>query len=208
MNTEKELIEKYPFLQPRNVWTDEIPDNYDYNYCLLKDEIPPGWWERFGIAYCEDLKDILNKYNYLNEFRFVQCKEKYGGLRAYNNGAPEEWNAHEHAWEYISEHTCVKCGEFPVPMRFYWWISPYCDYHAFELSAGNKKEIDVVTEKKWDGRLNEYLVISRYSKDGDNEEWIDMKPFYDKIGWKYTDKDLILKDEIKEIIENRKKKNK
>ena len=86
----KELINNYPFLMPRNVWTDEIPKDYNYTYCLFKDEIPQGWWKFFGLAYLDDLKEVLEKYNFLDKFRFLQVKEKFGELRAYNGGAPEE----------------------------------------------------------------------------------------------------------------------
>ena len=30
-----------------------------------------------------------------------------------------------------------------------------------------------------------------------------MKPYYDKLGWKYTDKDLILKDELEKLMEEK-----
>ena len=33
----KELIERYPFLLPRNRWTGEIPEDYDYDYCYYYD---------------------------------------------------------------------------------------------------------------------------------------------------------------------------
>ena len=105
-------------------------------------------------------------------------------------GAPDEWLEHEYAWKYISEHTCVECGKFPVPMRYFSWISPYCDKHAM-----NRRDI---TEKSWDGRLLEYLTIKHFSKDGDYQELIDMKPYYDKIGWNYT-KDDLLNEEEKEV---------
>lgn len=199
----KELIQKYPFLQPRNVWTDSIPENFDYTYCLLKDEIPEGWWNRFGITYCEDLKEVLEKYNFLYEFRLTECKEKYGSLRAYHNGAPEEWNAHEYAWEYISSHTCVRCGKFPVPMRKAGWISPYC------TSCFRKKHSDISEEdfpefeKRYtdpdDERLLEFLQICHFSKDGETIEWIDMKPYYEKLGYDYRD-NLISKEEYEEIL--------
>lgn len=123
----KNLISEYPFLLPRNVWTDKINKDYDYSYCWFKDDIPQGWWKFFGIAYLNDLKEVLEKYNYVDKFRFSQVKEKYGGLRAYNFGAPEEWFSHEHAWEYISKHTCVNCGKFPVKMRDDGWVCPWCD---------------------------------------------------------------------------------
>ena len=94
----KELAEKYPFLVPRNVWTDEIDGDYNYDYLLLTDYT--GWWKRFGIPLCEDLKNILIRNNCLDKFRFSQVKEKYGSLRLYDFSAPQEWHTHLFAWEY------------------------------------------------------------------------------------------------------------
>lgn len=211
MNSDiKQLVNEFPFLLPRNVWTDKLDENYDYSYCRFKGEIPEGWWKCFGLAYLKDLKDVLEKYNFLDKFMFSQIKEKYGGLRVYHNGMPDEWNSHEHAWEYISEHTCIECGKFPVPMRHFSWISPYCDEHAWGSRDWTNDEKEIITEEYWDGRMFEYLVITHYLKDYKYDEWIDMKPFYDKVGWKYTNSDLILQDEIENIIEERdvKKSNK
>ena len=203
----KELIEKYPFLLPRNVWTDELDKDYDYSYCWFKNNIPHGWWKRWGLAYLDDLKEVLEKYDFLDKFRFLQVKEKYGGLRAYNSGAPEEWFSHESAWEYISEHTCINCGKFPVRMRDDDWVCPWCD-DCFKENHDNLSEDEFAKySEKWtidkDVRLQEYLVINHFSKDGNYQEWIDMKPFYDKIGWKYSDDDLILKDELLKIREEK-----
>lgn len=120
--------------------------------------------------------------NLLYSFRITTVKEKFGGLRVYHNGMPEEWDSHEHAWEYISEHTCVKCGKFPVPMRNDGWISPWCD-ECFKEHLNNRDEeyVDRWTIDK-DSRLLEYLVINYSSKEKDWQEIIDMKPYYDKIG--------------------------
>ena len=207
MENVKELIEKYPFLLPRNVLTDKLDEDYDYSYCWFKDDIPQGWWKFFGLAYLDDLREVLEKYDFLDKFRFLQVKEKFGGLRAYNGGAPEEWFSHEYAWEYISEHTCVKCGKFPVRMRDDGWVCPWCD-DCFKENHDNLSEEDFAKySEKWtidkEGRLQEYLVISHFSKDGDYQEWIDMKPYYDKLGWKYSDKDLILKDELEKLMEEK-----
>lgn len=207
MENIKELIEKYQFLLPRNVWTDKLEEDYDYSYCWFKDDIPQGWWKFFGLVYLDDLKEVLEKYDFLDKFRFLQVKEKFGGLRAYNSGAPEEWFSHEHAWEYISEHTCINCGKFPVRMRDDGWVCPWCD-DCFKENHDNLSE-DELTKytEKWtidkDDRLQEYLVINHFSKDGDYQEWIDMKPYYNKLGWKYTDKDLILKDELEKLMEEK-----
>lgn len=106
-------------------------------------------------------------------------------LRLYDFGAPEEWFDHLYAWEYISEHTCVVCGKFPVPMRGFSWISPYCDIHAKSDKEWRQEQENDLTEKNWEGKVQEYITIKTYSSDGETEKKIDMKPFYDKIGYNY-----------------------
>ena len=196
------LIEKYPFLLPRNVWTDAVVDNFDYSFCLLKDEIPQGWWKCFGEILCEDLKEILVKYDLLDTFRFSQCKEKFGQLRLYDNGHPAEWADHLWAWEYISEHTCIQCGEFPVPMRYDSWISPWCD-ECFQKHLDKQhstRTIDSFVESnRFGNRLQEYLCIKTFSKDGYSITWIDLKPFYEKLGHK--SENLITKEELEKFLE-------
>lgn len=200
----KKLTERYPFLIPKNIYTLKVPENYDYQYCLFKDEIPEGWWKRWGLEFLEDLNNVLVKHSFVDDLLIMQVKEKYGGLRFYTGGMPEEWYSHEHAWEYISEHTCVKCGKFPVPMRYFSWWSPYCDQHAWEGENCSEEEKTEITEESWDGRVQEFIVMNHYIKDGDYQEWIDMKPYYDLIGYKYTKEDLISNEEIEEIIRGKK----
>ena len=174
----KELIEKYPFLQPRNVFTDKVSGDYDYSYILIKDDIYNGWWDRFGIALCEDIKGILEKADYLDKFRILQCKEKYGTLRIYTGGLPEkiynEFLEHMSAWDYISSHTCIVCGKFPVPMRHISWICPYCDEHFLEETqeGDNKKSIP-----------KEYISYTTYKGNEKIVKYIDMKPFYKMINY-------------------------
>ena len=83
----KALCERYPFLIPRNVWTDSIVEDYNYEFTEL-DGMPDGWRKAFGIQFMEELREELIKVNNLNTFRIIQIKEKFGGLRFYINGAP------------------------------------------------------------------------------------------------------------------------
>ena len=201
----KKLIQRYPFLMPKNVWTGKDVENFDYTWNEFESGMPKGWWKRFGKVLCEDLREVLLKYDYLNEYFPVQVKEKYGGLRIYDNGTPKEWDQHLRAWELISEHTCAICGAFPVPMRHDGWIIPECD-RCFRqrLEERFKKNDDVETIEKfavkvteeWDGRMPEYVFTRIYDKDGDHLEEVNMLPFYDKIGWKYTEKDIVLREEL------------
>ena len=56
----KKLIEKYPFLMPRNVWTDELLKDYDYSFTLY-DEMPKGWADAFGMQMLEEIGVSSNK---------------------------------------------------------------------------------------------------------------------------------------------------
>jgi hypothetical protein len=53
----KKLVERYPFLLPRNVFTDELEEDYDYSY-IFPLEISPGWFELF-LQLCEDIRQPL-----------------------------------------------------------------------------------------------------------------------------------------------------
>lgn len=54
----KALIERFPFLLPRNRWTDEIPDDFNYDYTEL-DAMPNGWRIAFGEQMCEEIAEAL-----------------------------------------------------------------------------------------------------------------------------------------------------
>ena len=71
----RELINRYPYLLPRNVWTGKVVEDYDYSYILGQYEIPWGWFRLF-LLYCKNIRELLEKANYLNKFQFTQIKEK------------------------------------------------------------------------------------------------------------------------------------
>jgi hypothetical protein len=75
----KVLVERYPYLLPRNVWNDKVPEDYDYTYIMGIDTIPKGWQKLF-LQMCEDIRQPLIDADYLDKFRFSQIKEKYNGL--------------------------------------------------------------------------------------------------------------------------------
>lgn len=83
----KALLERYPFMEPRNVWTGESIEDYTYSWTLA-DDIPDGWRVAFGDQMLEELREELIKFNYLNDYRPLQIKEKYGTLRWYDSGIP------------------------------------------------------------------------------------------------------------------------
>lgn len=122
----KALIAKYPFLLPRNRWTDEALKDYDYIYTEL-DEMPDGWRIRFGEEMVEEISQELKKYNFEDKYRILQIKEKWGGLRWYDIGWPQgsQIGRIVAKYENLSHKICIKCGDLAV-YESQGWISPYC----------------------------------------------------------------------------------
>lgn len=152
MEKNKELCEKYSFLIPRNVWTDEVCEDYDYSYTRL-DDLEQGWKIAFGERLCEELKDALAKANYVDKFRFTDIKEKWGHLCLYNFGCNQEaWDV-IHKYERMSKYVCKQCGK-PATKVSIGWISSYCDDCAEKLN-----------------RYEEFVDINKYYRsdiDGNN----------------------------------------
>ena len=123
----KKLIKEFPFLLPRNVWTGEVISDYDYSFTEL-DSMPEGWRKSFGFDMCKEIKEELLKYNYLDNYRITQIKEKYGSLRWYDNGYPRDSKIGSiiEKYERLSEEICINCGN---PAKYYTkgWISFICE---------------------------------------------------------------------------------
>ena len=202
----KELISLYPFLLPRTP-SGEILKNFDYTWNDFEPEIPPGWWKRWGKFYCEDLKNVcVNGGVDINKVYTSQIKEKYGRLCNYLNNVPQEWEEHEYAWEYISEHTCCSCGTFPVPNLNDSLLPLLCkpcwtknNYHY------GKNYSDLI--HNWNGKVDEFIYYKKFEKNSTKGTivWIDMKPYYDMIGFDYTHGELIPKSEIEMQLQQQEK---
>ena len=75
----KQLIDLYPYLQPCNLWTGKISEDYDYIYIREEHEIPEGWIRLFFL-YCKNLRSRLVGTETIDKFRFSQLKERYSGI--------------------------------------------------------------------------------------------------------------------------------
>ena len=136
----KELIEKYPFLR---WWGDPLYASYaeegepslDFTW---ENEIPAGWRRAFCPVMWDELKAILEKADYVNEFRFLQIKEKYGSLRLYCGSVPEKifdeivkW---ERKYEQESMDVCIRCGKHHIDYMTTGWITFICKECAKEIA--------------------------------------------------------------------------
>lgn len=136
----KQLIAKYPWLLPRNRWTGEVIDDYDYSYTEL-DDMPDGWYAAFGEQMCEEIQQELNMMepDIANTFRIMQIKEKFGFLHFYTNWLTDQIREIIYKYEEISKYTCIRCGA-PATQITTGWICPFCDKCA-EAYHGNTIDI-------------------------------------------------------------------
>ena len=71
--TNTELVERYPFLALKNVWTGIIIEGYDPEIDgTYLDNMPDGWRIAFGEQMCEEIRDALLKANYLDKYFITQ----------------------------------------------------------------------------------------------------------------------------------------
>lgn len=106
------LFNEYPFLK------------FD-EYNLLED-IPYGWAVSFGEDLLRDLKEALVKNNLLDSYVVFQIKEKFGGLRWYDNTGNDDVCKVLNKYESLSYKTCIDCGK-PAKYISRGWICPYCE---------------------------------------------------------------------------------
>lgn len=122
----KKLFKRYPFLMIRDWKTDE-PIYPDFTYL---DDMPIGWRKAFGIQMCEEIREVLIKGNYLNNYRVAQVKEKWAELRWYDEGAPSsiyrELQDVIDKYTELSRKTCIYCGRPATTKLSCGWIDPFC----------------------------------------------------------------------------------
>ena len=150
---EKEIVKKYPFLRVRDI--DGTIDT-SAHFPMIGLDIPNGWYQLF-FQMCDDLKPVLEKEGMLNDFYFVQVKEKFNELRCYSG----HWETSEiqdilRKYEYLSRFVCTVCG-LPTEYETQGYIASYCDKCLDKI-----KTIDRIVPIEF----TDTFETVRYSKEG------------------------------------------
>lgn len=187
----KSLIKKYPWLYPRSEWSGERVENYDYTWTEL-DVMPNGWREAFGELLCEEIQEELEKYNFVDEYSIAQIKEKFGGLRWYDNGVPSECKIHEIIENYsvCSEYICIFCGELDVPCTD-GWITPVCKNCIKKINIKNPEVYwEEISKKQFPHTLPLTRRYLKWSQEKNNweETIINLTPTVQKIRKRYAER--------------------
>lgn len=132
-----ELLDKYPFLKYRNIFSDELcyktdEENLKHNYYVYWNG---SGWEKLWKKYLEKLFWVYdNKWTDKEKeaFRFMEIKEKFGELRIYTSFEDSRYELETKA-SMLSKWTCQKCGKEPrneKGQRIIWqtrgWITNFC----------------------------------------------------------------------------------
>lgn len=120
-----QLVAKYPYLIPRNVWTGEKEEDYDYSYIHGQYELPTGW-NRLFLLLCKELLPHIVASKLKDKFYFTQIKEKYGTMRVYTSCLPDAADNIIGYYESFSKYVCFICGQFA---KYYTtgWVAYYCE---------------------------------------------------------------------------------
>ena len=188
----KKLVKLYPYLLPRSVWTCKVVKGYDYTWteydCLYK-----GWKTGFGKLLLDDLREACLKTNFLDKLQFSDIKEKYGSLRMYNFGAPQEVHDVIRKYEFISQYICYQCGSpESTIVNDYGWYLPMCKYCWDKNNIRREREGYSVI-RSWEevadlnniGLPNEYKYTT-FSKEGNITTVVDISETANKIRRKYN----------------------
>lgn len=188
----KKLIENHPYLLPRNVFSDEVRGDYNYEFTWY-DDIPEGWRIAFGEFLLEDLRDALLKTNYLDRFRLFDVKEKYGSLRIYCNAAIQEVHDVIRKYEYISQYICFNCGSpHACIVNDYGWYLPLCEEcWNKEKMERQEKGCRIMSYEEAGGKIyelpNSYTVVT-YSNGEEKEITYDISETVNKIKKAYSER--------------------
>lgn len=170
----KELIEKYPFILPRNRLTGKVSQSYDWTHTEYDfAEIPDGWRTKFLMNMFDEIRKSLIKEeklrtgsdadkkkfakyycgdydekncDLLHTFRILDIKEKFGQLRFYSNFSTKGVSKIISKYTKISERTCCMCGN-DATLVSTGYVLPYCDKCA----------------EKWK-KYNSYINIEEWLK--------------------------------------------
>lgn len=113
---------EYPFLIPRDI-NGNRDEDFEYEYLSL--EIPDGWRKLF-LQMCRDIKPFLVREGLLDDFYFIQVKEKYNFMRCYYTKTPWEVDQITSKYEHMAHYICTVCGR-PATCETQDYLASFCD---------------------------------------------------------------------------------
>ena len=123
---EKRLLEKFKNLfEPDEIRKDPMKSCMAFGF-----ETANGWNKLIEDMLTEVNEEL--KKNPIEDFAFVQIKEKFGSLRAYTQNTSDVIHDIIRKYEKISAVTCEICGEAGEILDVRGWYSCLCKTHHLD----------------------------------------------------------------------------
>ncbi len=110
------------------------------------------WLEKKTITEIEYTKNKA----LIDNFKIVQIKEKFGGLRFYVDGANEQINAWIQFAEVMSYDMCEECGSNKNIGRTKGWVRTICGDCSVKIGKQDVWLSKEDQKKLMEGRVNKY----------------------------------------------------
>ena len=151
MMSNTELVARYPFLAANVTWFGDIIESYDPEADgTYLDDMPEGWKIAFGEQMCEELRNELIKWDWLDKYHILQVKEKYGSLRWYTSGVP--------IGKYSDEYVDVLYDEYKNNWKEYQSKYPSEEYYRYPV-AGTP---EIMRFHKFIDKCKIYDIVDKY----------------------------------------------
>jgi hypothetical protein len=133
LRTPEELIEQYPWLNPREDWSDDYIQFEDGDHWTEIDNLPEGWKEGFIEDMLAEIDEVLNEYDCIEDYRVLDVMEWQGELRWKHAGFPLEAKSDLDKiiklYRKVSMETCMECGRVGKAYQIDGNIIIACDLH-------------------------------------------------------------------------------
>ena len=139
-----ELIEQFPWLNPREDWSNDYIEFEDEEDIWTElDNLPEGWKEGFLEEMLYEIDEVLNEYDCVETYRVVRAENRMGLFKwdhtGYDLEAKEQLDAIVKTYKQAALETCIECGMRGKAYQVDGEIVVACDIHK-----PDKDDLDVV----------------------------------------------------------------
>jgi hypothetical protein len=142
--TPAELIEQFPWLNPREDWSNDYVQFDDEEEAWTElDDLPEGWKEGFLEEMLYEIDEVLNEYDCVETYRVIKAENHLGLFKWEHTGfdyeAKEHLDAIVKVYKKAALETCMECG-----MRGKSYLSNGEMVVACDLHKPSEEDIDIL----------------------------------------------------------------
>ena len=150
--------------------------------------MPEGWRKAFGNMMMEELREVLIEENFLDGFRILEIKEKWGELRLYTNYHNDKIERIIKKYTTLSRNICILCGKPDTHMTYSGWYSPVCEECHEKTDRDEKTPYSEIVCKNDNGVMSDRFVWVNHFKGKDVETTYVFPETIEKIRRKWNEK--------------------